>query len=292
MSKISLSPVKGNSEVKTTKSGGVKRPKTSSANASDDGADTNDSPAILNELREIKDTLKILLESQQMFSDTVNAMDKRILTAEQRISDIEDREHKNTEALNELTKMATQLQLTNDKVEYLENYSRRQNVRITGVPEGAEGRRCEEFSRNLLLQLFGGEKVEAHRPLEIERTHRIGQKGQRQNRPIIVRFLRYSDRQNILELSRTTTRKRYLENPISIFPDFSPEEQRKRALFTPIRRLLKGRTDVRYGLLYPATLKITFQNHTYLFKRVEEAEAFVKVNFNTSTSSATEESMQ
>lgn len=225
------------------KSGGVKRPKTSSANASNDGADTNDSPAFLNELREIKDTLKILLESHQMFSHTVNAMDKRILTAEQRISDIEDREQKNTEALNELTKMATQLQLTNDKVEYLENYSRRQNVRITGVPEG---RLCEEFSRNLLLQLFSGEKVEAQRPLEIERAHRIGQKGRRQNRPIIVRFLRYSDRQNILELSRTTTRKRYLENPISIFPDFSPEEQRKRALFTPIRRLLKGRTDVRY----------------------------------------------
>lgn len=79
-----------------------------------------------------------------------------------------------------------------DKLQDMEDRSRRNNVRFVGFPEGKEGGDVVTFLEELLPNLLN---IEGRR--EIERAHRIT--GQRpapgdRPRPILVRFLRSSDR--------------------------------------------------------------------------------------------------
>uniref|UniRef100_A0A1A8UW67 Uncharacterized protein n=1 Tax=Nothobranchius furzeri TaxID=105023 RepID=A0A1A8UW67_NOTFU len=66
------------------------------------------------------------------------------------------------------TSLAKQNEALREKVMYLENYTRRQNIRILGIPENAEGPRPTEFIAKLLIDVFGEDNFE--RPLSIEST--------------------------------------------------------------------------------------------------------------------------
>ncbi|MGH0128776.1 UNVERIFIED_CONTAM: hypothetical protein FKN15_041118 [Acipenser sinensis] len=166
----------------------------------------------------------------------------------------------------------------------LENCSTRNNIRITGATEGLEGNNCSEYVRRLLCELLGVYVLEKERPLEIERAHCSSAPkplGGECPRPLIVWLLRFQDRQKILDLARSQLPKKMSGKLISIYLDFSTELQTKRRKYTPIRKLLREK-NVRYGLSYPATLKVIYGNHSVLLKTVEEANAFIFENFNVS----------
>lgn len=74
---------------------------------------------------------------------------------------------------------------------YLDDYSRRHNIRISGVEEQSGGESWEQTAAKVLsiledkLQLPG---------LELERAHRVGQRRDSRPRTIVARFSRYRDR--------------------------------------------------------------------------------------------------
>ena len=72
---------------------------------------------------------------------------------------------------------------------YLETYSRRENLKLAGIPEGGEG---QEATRKVLVE-FLSTKLGIQDPddTELQRVHRIGKKGDRP-RMIIARFLGYA----------------------------------------------------------------------------------------------------
>lgn len=59
-----------------------------------------------------------------------------------------------------------------DKVVDLEARSRRQNIKIIGLPEKAESNRPAEFVSNFIENLLGSEHFPKH--IDINRAHRLG----------------------------------------------------------------------------------------------------------------------
>ncbi|KAK6470274.1 hypothetical protein HHUSO_G31243 [Huso huso] len=259
-----------------------KRAKVDSPTTSQDGdADTSSLSVIMREFSDIKQMLQSLIESQQKLQENITGIEKRVTGTEDRISKLEDNVFRLENQVKELSSEATK---NNEKMQDLENRSRRNNIRIIGVTEGLEGNNCSEYVRRLLCELLGVDVLEKERPLEIERAHRSLAPKPRdweRPRPLIVRLLRFQDRQKILDLARSQLPKKMSRKLISIYPDFSAELQTKRRKYTPIRKFLREK-NVRYGLIYPATLKVTYGNRSVLLKTVEEANAFIFENFNVS----------
>ncbi|KAJ8397388.1 hypothetical protein AAFF_G00439370 [Aldrovandia affinis] len=50
-----------------------------------------------------------------------------------------------------------------------------------------------------------------------------------------------------------------------IFPDFSAELNKRRAEYVEVKKLLREKEGVRYGLVYPARLRVSFQGQEKMF---------------------------
>ena len=96
---------------------------------------------------------------------------------------------------------------------YLETYSRRENLKFVGIPEkstsndnisDADGGSSEDTA-TVIYKFMVDElsMAEPHKRIEFQRIHRLGKPNRNSPRPILARFLRYSDRQNVLELARS-----------------------------------------------------------------------------------------
>ncbi|KAJ1198611.1 hypothetical protein NDU88_002450 [Pleurodeles waltl] len=93
----------------------------------------------------------------------------RITEAEQRISNVEDVMQKRQEQLSQMDKLLKVIALKNDDLEARsrrnnirivgipESRSRRNNIRIVGIPESINTGRMEQFMEQLLFALFGEE---------------------------------------------------------------------------------------------------------------------------------------
>lgn len=122
-----------------------------------------------------------------------------------------------------------------EKVNYLENYSRRNNLVIRGVAE-SDGEACEELVRtfmkdNLHLSDTFINSVQFHR------CHRLGNKpqgAQKWVRPLIVRFLSFGDRQFVWAARSMLAKSSY-----SINENFSGDTEFNRRKMYPIFRAAK-----------------------------------------------------
>ena len=77
----------------------------------------------------------------------------------------------------------------------LEVYSRPENLKFAGIPEGKED---QENTKEVLAEFLSKQLgIDNPNGIEYQRVHRIGKKGDRP-RMIIARFLRYADREKIM----------------------------------------------------------------------------------------------
>lgn len=167
----------------------------------------------------------------------------------------------------------------------LQDRSRRNNLRLIGLPEGLEKDDPVGFLKRSLPVWFPSLK---DKNIEIERAHRIYSNPPKRNsktpqikrperpRVFIFKLLRYTDRDMILRAARDqgTIQMDDGETTLSIFPDYSPATAKKRSAFTTVKRELK-RKGCQIFLQYPATLKVTLKGgETKFFQTPEEASAF------------------
>ena len=101
---------------------------------------------------------------------------------------------------------------------YQEVYNRSENLRFFGIPEcttGAEN--TFEVMRKFLKEELDLENAEN---IEFQRAHRIGKKKMGEARPVIVRFLRFPERELVFrkarELESDTDVKVYSDLPKEI----------------------------------------------------------------------------
>lgn len=121
----------------------------------------------------------------------------------------------------------------------------------------------------LLSGLFSND--EEVKDIVIERAHRVptARPCDWQDRAgpqhILVRFLRYSDREKVRLKARELGAFHWNGTKVDFFPDFTKEVQDKQSKFTEVRRLCMGK-GLRYTLQYPAVYWVTLDSRRQRFE--------------------------
>uniref|UniRef100_A0AAR2KUE7 L1 transposable element RRM domain-containing protein n=1 Tax=Pygocentrus nattereri TaxID=42514 RepID=A0AAR2KUE7_PYGNA len=168
--------------------------------------------------------------------------------------------------------LSNQVAALEDKCEDLEGRSRRNNIRIIGVPEGVGSCSVSAVSA-LLKDAFQLEKA----PL-LDRAHRTLQPPPKQGatpRAIVARLHYFHDCSNILRLARERKRVAVNDLTISVYPDYTAKVARARAAFNDIRQQLRGIEGLRFGILHPARLRITYKGVEKNFTSPVDAQKYI-----------------
>lgn len=158
------------------------------------------------------------------------------------------------------------------KCEDMEGRMRRCNVRILGIPEEPNSSSTASVSK-LLKEILGMDK-----DVLIDRSHRsLGPKRQDgKPRAIVAKLHYYQDCVEILRRARTQAPLRLHGQPVAIFPDYTTAVAKARAAFTEVRRALRDKQGVRFGILFPARLRISYEGEDKEFVDPGEAMDYVK----------------
>lgn len=95
---------------------------------------------------------------------------------------------------------------------------------------------------------------------------------------IIAKVHYHQDCVEILRRAREAGTLQYNGVTILVFPDYPPSVAQARSAFNEVRKLLRGRDNVRYGIMHPARLHIKHNGTEKLFQDTTEAMAYVKAN--------------
>lgn len=184
-------------------------------------------------LKEIDSKIDTLASRLDRVTRRVDKHEARLTETETRISDMEDRQTSDHDALAGVT---GELGALRARCEDLEGRSRRNNVRLTGVPETTYIDNMEFYIETMFKELFG----DSLSPMFlVERAHRsLGPRPPpgTQARPILAKILNYRDRDTILRLAREKGTLHYQGNVISLYPDFTQAVQTARREFLPAKK--------------------------------------------------------
>ncbi|CAL1593479.1 unnamed protein product [Knipowitschia caucasica] len=163
------------------------------------------------------------------------------------------------------------------KLDDIENRGRRCNLRLLNINEGLEQGDPTKFVADLLHEVLGGPNG-LEKPPILDRAHRTSAQPSAAGgrpRPLIVRFHYYQEKERIQRLAREKGRLEFRGNPLLIFPDFSAELNRRRSAFNEVKALLRGKDRVRYGLLYPARLRVSWDGETKVFDNPKSVKDYI-----------------
>lgn len=255
---------------------------TTNQSEDDNGEDTLSMTKIISELAKQRASLKddmstLIRDSVKPLQDSVDSLRTTVNSFQSRLASMETIAGENFERVNATEKTVEKLQAANtsllDKIEDLENRSRRVNLRIVNVPEGSEdGQDPIRFMSEMLVEVMGSV---FERPPELERAHRSLRSKPREGappRPFVVCFLRYQEKERALRWARQHE-LRYHGRVIRCYPDLSAALSKKRAAFNDVKSALYHK-KIQFSLLHPARLRVTFQNKTFEFQTPEEAKEF------------------
>lgn len=158
--------------------------------------------AILKELTE-NENFKSLLQNcvEKVITKKLSKMIEEQERQESRIFDLENKVDSKEEEIkalkNEMTELKCDLGKSLDKLNDLEQYSRRNCVRIFGVEE-----RAEENPFDLVTALANDKLGLNVSPDDIDRTHRVGPVVAGKTRGIIVKFKNYQTRSAVIHNRR------------------------------------------------------------------------------------------
>lgn len=157
-----------------------------------------------------------------------------------------------------------------------ENRSRRQNIRVVGLPEKLEKDNPTIFMESVLLEVFGEDNF-PRRP-EVDRAHCTLRPPPPPNAPpraMIGRLHHCKTRELVLKQSyERLGQLTYRGNKVSFFPDLSTDLLRRRAAFNPVKKQLH-QAGVKFSLAHPATLCFSFNESRHEFKSPEDVSAFI-----------------
>lgn len=110
-----------------------------------------------------------------------------------------------------------------------------------------------------LLQLLK-EVLRLDKDILVDRSHRglAPRKPNGKPRVIVAKLHYYQDCINVLCRAREGGPLWCKGDPVAIFPDYTANVAKARAAFNNVRNLLRGRQVIRYGILFPAHLRISY----------------------------------
>ena len=127
----------------------------------------------------------------------------------------------NDKTSKDFKKQKSQIHQLNKELLYLEAYSRRENLIITGIPEAQD---ATEDTLKVLQNFMEHElNVSDAANIDFQRVHRLGKPKYKGPRAIIARVLKYPDKERILSLG-----KNLRDEDFFMFSDYPEEIQRSR----------------------------------------------------------------
>lgn len=222
---------------------------------------------ILTELRGFRQENKVQLEG---IKEEIRKANTRLDEAEERIEKTEERIQNTEEVMTEMLKLHVSLA---DKLMDLESRSRRENVRIYGVPEGMEkdSPTMASFVERLLRE--GLELAGEVPDLQIERAHRsLGPQPPEEAPPrsIVVKFQSFKTKEFLLR--KAWQRKGFTrqKHQINLDHDYPPLILKMRREYAEVRRVLKEK-QVPFQTLFPARLRVRHSDGIKTYDTIEEA---------------------
>ena len=219
--------------------------------------------------------------SFEALTKTLDGLHSSITNHGEWISSLEDNSNEVEDRLQQIENACSTLQQDNallkSKLADLEGRSRRQNIRIIGLPESLEGSRPTAFFSQLLVDVFGAEVLSS--PPELDHAHRslapkptTGDKP----RPVIIRLHRFQVKDLLIREARRRGDLFYKEHKIRFYEDYSSNMLKQRAEYRSSMAELYKR-GYKPALLYPAKLCVTLSNgeKTWI-QSVSEADKFVQ----------------
>lgn len=225
----------------------------------------------------IEDISALIRESITPLQASVSALTETVTGFHTRLNATEVLAGDNFAALNTAEKKIKYLEEQNatllDRLEDLENRSRRANLRILNVPEDSEkGQSTVKFVSNMLMEVMP-DVFDA--PPELERAHRSLARKPAVGHPpraLVVCFHRFQEKEKALQWARTHD-VQLGTNKLRVYPDLTTALVKRRAEFKDVKQLLYQK-KVRFSLLHPARLRVEFDKQTFIFTSPKEAQQF------------------
>lgn len=218
----------------------------------------------------IQGSISPLQASVDNLRATVNTFQGRLASAESLAG-------KNFERLSQAETSIKKLQAENatlwDKLDNMENRACRSNLRIVNVPEGIEdGQDPVKFVSGMLNEIMGDV---FDKPPELERAHRsLAPKPKLGDPPrsFIACFHQHQEKERALGWARQHELK-FQGKVLRVHPDLSTKILKKCAAFNVVKHALYQK-EVQFRLVYPAHLRVFFEDQTFTFETPWEAQAF------------------
>uniref|UniRef100_A0AAV2K1R9 Transposase n=1 Tax=Knipowitschia caucasica TaxID=637954 RepID=A0AAV2K1R9_KNICA len=178
-----------------------------------------------------------------------------------------------TQAEGTIQSLEAQNKFLFERVDDLENRSRRSNLRIINIPE-ERGRNPVEFMSELLKECMGPDVFPW--PPILERAHRTpgGSRSVHQPSPprtFMVCFHYFQEK--ALRWAREHELK-YKGCTLRVYPDLSAALAKKRAAFNAIKHKLYERKSI-FHLFHPARLRVRVGDETRVFDTPKDAETWL-----------------
>ncbi|KAK3868160.1 hypothetical protein Pcinc_026420 [Petrolisthes cinctipes] len=156
--------------------------------------------------------LKSMLESQERAHKAamemmVKQMNDQIKKLEGKVSDLtvsleftqQEVDELKAEIKEQTKSSQEKMKQLEERINYQEDYSRKKNVRISGVEERDGNETWEQLVKTVTSLLQDKLQLEG---LELERAHRVGARRDAKPRTIVARFSRYCDREAVMRKAR------------------------------------------------------------------------------------------
>lgn len=215
----------------------------------------------------IREEISVVITKLTTITDDISACTRRLDEVDETLSGMDSRITKLETECVALRK--TNVELT-EKAERLEKHSRKNNVRVFGLPDNIENGHPTNYMNMLFKELF---KDKLKSEPEVDIAHRIGPVRKEGGKAMIVRLQQFAVKEEIMKVVKNERMMQIRGMKLKIFPDLTKETAKKRASFWELRAKLKS-ADVRHGIIHPATLILTFKGETKKFTERSEAEAY------------------
>uniref|UniRef100_A0AAV2KCT3 L1 transposable element RRM domain-containing protein n=1 Tax=Knipowitschia caucasica TaxID=637954 RepID=A0AAV2KCT3_KNICA len=225
-------------------------------------------------LAEIKDTYARYEAKLTGLQNSVEDHDQRITSLEQFANSTSD---ELTDVPTELAAVASENAKLKARLIDLSGRTRRNNIRIVGLPEQIENQtRPTEFFSQLLCDVLGADILSS--PPRLDRAHRaqparLASTGR--PRHVVICFHHFQTRELVVRAARQLRGGlKYKDTPIHIFEDYVPEVLEQRAQYRDVMERL-FELGYKPALRYPAKLSVVLHDGSRkLLPTVKEAADF------------------
>lgn len=229
-------------------------------------ADDSKFDEILKELRDFRRDNKEQLTAMR---EDINAIGGRMDEAEERIEAVESRVESTEELLLALAKLHAEAEV---QISNLEGHSRRQNIRIYRVEEGAEDGASSVvgFIESLLVTGLGLPPLPM---LAIDRAHRALAAKPKVGAPprsFVVKFASYRTKDDILKKAWQIKGFDFRGKRVFLDNGYAPDVQRRRKEYNGAKAALRE-NNIRFQTPFPSKMRVFYSSGTVTYTSAHEA---------------------